>query len=58
MKTAGSTYRLRMIMIIVLAAAMTLGSFWVLEVMRNPQIGCAPCDDSGLARTDDRSNHA
>lgn len=42
MKTAGSTYRLRMIMIIVLAAAMTLGSFWVLEVMRKSSTDNAP----------------
>ncbi|MEO8408555.1 MAG: LPS export ABC transporter periplasmic protein LptC [Oxalobacteraceae bacterium] len=42
MKNAGSIYRLRLIVIIVLGAAMTLGSFWVLEVMRKSSADNAP----------------
>lgn len=42
MKNAGSSYRLRLIVIIALGVTMALGSFWVLEVMRNNNIGQAP----------------
>ncbi len=42
MKTAGATYRLRLIMIIALGVVITLGSFWVLEVMRKNSIDNAP----------------
>lgn len=42
MRGADSTYRLRLIAIIVLGSAMTLGSFWVLEVMRKSSIDNAP----------------
>jgi len=42
MKSAGSSYRLRLIVIIALGVTMALGSFWVLEVMRKNSIGQAP----------------
>lgn len=48
MKNAGSTYRLRLIVIIALGVAMTLGSFWVLEVMRKNSIDNAP----GMVRSE------
>lgn len=42
MKNAGSSYRLRLILIIALGVVMALGSFWVLEVMRKSSIEQAP----------------
>lgn len=42
MKTASSTYRLRLTLMIALGTAMTLGSFWVLEVMRKSSIDNVP----------------
>ncbi len=42
MKTAGATYRLRLIVMIALGFAVTLGSFWALEVMRKSAIDNAP----------------
>lgn len=42
MKNAGSSYRLRLIVFIVLGAVMALGSFWILEVLRKNGIDNAP----------------
>lgn len=42
MKTAGATYRLRLIVMIALGFAVTLGSFWALEVMRKSAADNAP----------------
>lgn len=41
MKNAGSTYRLRLIVIIALGVVIALGSFWILEVMRKGSIDSA-----------------
>ncbi|MEO6353537.1 MAG: LPS export ABC transporter periplasmic protein LptC [Oxalobacteraceae bacterium] len=42
MKSASSSYRLRLIVMIALGVAMALGSFWVLEVVRKSGIDQAP----------------
>ncbi|NMM26320.1 MAG: LPS export ABC transporter periplasmic protein LptC [Glaciimonas sp.] len=42
MKSADSSYRLRLIVVIALGLVMALGSFWVLELMRKISIDNAP----------------
>ncbi|MEO8598517.1 MAG: LPS export ABC transporter periplasmic protein LptC [bacterium] len=42
MKTAGATYRLRLIVMIALCITVALGSFWVLEAMRKSAVDNAP----------------
>lgn len=42
MKSIGTTYRLRLIVIIALGVVMAFGSFWILEVMRKSAANKAP----------------